>query len=126
MKDVMSTKKRLLLVDDDPQFIETMSELLRMKEYDVLTAPDCLTAIDILQEHEVDVLVTDIVMPNYDGLELIITVREQFDSLKIIAISGGGKIDKKTYLMMAKGLRADAVLEKPFLCSELDELIKSL
>ncbi len=122
----MSTKKRLLLVDDDPQFIETMSELLRMKEYDVLTAPDCLTAIDILQEHEVDVLVTDIVMPNYDGLELIITVREQFDSLKIIAISGGGKIDKKTYLMMAKGLRADAVLEKPFLCSELDELIKSL
>jgi DNA-binding response OmpR family regulator len=126
MKDVMSTIKRLLLVDDDPQFIETMSELLRMKEYDVLTAPDCLTAIDILQEQKIDVLITDIVMPNYDGLELIITVREQFDNLKIIAISGGGKIDKKTYLMMAKGLRADAVLEKPFLCSELDELIKSL
>lgn len=126
MKEAMSTKKRLLLVDDDPQFIETMSELLRMKDYDVLTAPDCLTAIDILQENTVDVLITDIVMPNYDGLELIITVREQFDNLRIIAISGGGKIDKKTYLMMAKGLRADAVLEKPFLCSELDELIKSL
>lgn len=126
MKDVMITKKRILLVDDDPQFIETISELLRLKEYDVLTALDCLTAIDILQDHPIDVLITDIVMPNYDGLELIITVREQFNNLKIIAISGGGKIDKKTYLMMAKGLRADAVLEKPFLCSELDTLIKSL
>ncbi len=122
----MITKKRILLVDDDPQFIETISELLRLKEYDVLTALDCLTAIDILQDHPIDVLITDIVMPNYDGLELIITVREQFNNLKIIAISGGGKIDKKTYLMMAKGLRADAVLEKPFLCSELDTLIKSL
>ncbi len=117
---------RILLVDDDAQFVETMSELLRLKGYEVQTALDCLVAIDILQAEKIDLLITDIVMPHYDGLELIITVREQLPEIKIIAISGGGKIDKKTYLMMAKGLRADAVLEKPFLCSELDDLIKSL
>jgi len=118
--------RRILLVDDDHQFLETMSELLRLRQYDVESASDCLLAIELLRSRKIDLLVTDIVMPNYDGLELIITVREQFPKVKIIAISGGGKIDKKTYLMMAKGLRADAVLEKPFLCSELDDLIKSL
>ncbi|MDD2331501.1 MAG: response regulator [Candidatus Cloacimonetes bacterium] len=117
---------RILLVDDDLQLLETMSELLTQRGYDVHTSSDCLEAIDYLQKEGTDILVTDIVMPRYDGLELIITVREQFPKLRIIAISGGGKIDKKTYLMMAKGLRADAVLEKPFLCSDLDALIKSL
>jgi len=118
--------KHILLVDDDAQFLETMAELLAQRDYRVTSTTDCLEAVDILQKDPVDVLITDIVMPRYDGLELIITVREQYPELKIIAISGGGKIDKKTYLMMAKGLRADAVLEKPFLCSELDDLIKSL
>ena len=118
--------KRILLVDDDQQFVETMSELLRLKGYVVFTSFDCVSAIELLDANEVDVLITDIVMPQYDGLELIITVREQFPKVKIIAISGGGKIDKKTYLLMATGLRADAVLEKPFLCSELDDLIKGL
>lgn len=122
----MNEIKSLLLVDDDEQFLETMSELLCLKGYEVHTATDCLVAIDVLQDKGIDLLITDIVMPHYDGLELIITVREQFPHIRIIAISGGGKIDKKTYLMMAKGLRADAVLEKPFLCSELDTLIQSI
>ncbi len=72
---------------------------------------------------EVDLVITDLVMPDKEGLELIGCLRKRYPQLKIIAVSGGGVIEPERYLNIAKSLGADAVLRKPLGHTELTELI---
>jgi YesN/AraC family two-component response regulator len=73
-----------------------------------------------------DLLITDIIMPQKEGLELIIELRKKNKGLKIIAISGGGRIGPEGYLPLAKRLGADLVFQKPLVQKEFMNAISKL
>lgn len=118
--------KNILLVDDDTDFLDATNELLRNRNYSVVSAVSYDEALALLENSLIDVIVTDIIIPEHDGFELILQVRRLYPKIKIIAMSGGGKIDKDTYLKMAKGMSADATIAKPFRIDELVQTIRQL
>jgi DNA-binding NtrC family response regulator len=73
-----------------------------------------------------DVVVTDVIMPEKDGMQVISEVRKKFPQVRIIAMSGGGHVSRDQYLRIAKGLGAHAVLEKPFSNQTLLDTIQAL
>jgi YesN/AraC family two-component response regulator len=117
---------RILIIDDDIQVREMLKMLFEMAEYEVLDAPDGKEAIKRHLVSPADLLITDIVMPEKEGLETIIEFRRRFPSVKIIAISGGGKIDANEYLETAKLLGAQKGFSKPFELAGLLETVRKL
>ncbi len=83
-------------------------------------------AIQAIHEQSYALLITDILMPDRDGLELINYILDNEVDLKTIAMSGGGKIQAENYLMIADGLEVDRTLKKPFLEEELIALLNEL
>ena len=82
--------------------------------------------LHILNQLLTDIVVTDLIMPEEDGLKVVIKLRELKPSIKIIAISGGGKVGPGSYLNLAKALGADAVFSKPFSLNDLVSKIEQL
>jgi DNA-binding response OmpR family regulator len=114
---------RILVIDDDLQIREMLTQFLKRAEYEVLAAPDGKTALKLHHATPVDLIITDIIMPEKEGLETIMEFRRHFPAVKIIAISGGGKIGVKEYLDIAEGLGAQKTFSKPF---ELKELLEAV
>ncbi len=79
-----------------------------------MEAPDGKVALWIYKEKPADLIITDIIMPEKEGIETIMELKREFPDVKIIAISGGGKGDAGQYLDMAKKMGADNTLAKPF------------
>jgi DNA-binding NtrC family response regulator len=104
----------ILIVDDDEKIVETLSIILKKEGYDILTGANGNDGLKLCLEQKVDLVITDIVMPEKEGLETIIDMKKSFPSIKIIAISGGGKIDPEDYLMLAEKFGAQKTLAKPF------------
>jgi CheY-like chemotaxis protein len=118
--------KKILLVDDEKDFLYPMGELLQNRGYTVFTASSYPEALEILKNTNIEICVTDIILPGQDGFELMMMLNDDYPDIKIVAISGGGRVDKLDYLSLAKGLRADATLAKPFLIDELENIICTL
>jgi CheY-like chemotaxis protein len=118
--------KSILLVDDEKDFLYPMGELLQTHGHTVFTASSYKEAVEVLENNAIDIVITDIILPGKDGFELIILLNDDYQHIKIVAISGGGRVDKFEYLNLAKGLRVDATLAKPFLVDELEEIILTL
>ena len=116
----------VLLVDDDPDLLETLRLGLTRLGYRVVTASDGVQASRRLAEQMPDVMLLDIVMPEKDGLETMMSLRRQHLSVKVIAMSGGGRIGPRDYLDMARLLGAHAMLSKPFSLQEADDAIRSV
>lgn len=76
-------------------------------------AADGNAGIRILERTTVDLVVIDIIMPEKEGAETILEIKERWPSLKVLAISGGGRIGPETFLSLAEGLGADATMKKP-------------
>ncbi len=106
--------KRILIVDDDENVREYLRELLTRAGYDVVEATNGREALKVQNASPADLIITDIIMPEKDGVELISLVLEQAPDCKFIAISGGGRISGDFYLDMAKTLNAIATFQKPF------------
>lgn len=105
----------ILVVDDDPLMIGWMSRSLRHAGYEVTVSGGAAAACKELIGGGYDMLLTDLYMPEMDGLELIRAVRAQQAGLKILAISGGGREFSSEYaLNCARYLGADSFLRKPF------------
>jgi len=85
-----------------------------------------LEALNILYQYIPDLVITDIVMPDQNGIGIINTLRQKYPNIKIIAISGGGRMISKDYLKIAKMLGAHHVMQKPFDNLELLDKIKEL
>jgi len=96
------------------------------KKYTVLEAENGKDAIIHFKPAVTDLVITDLIMPEEDGLKVIMKLREVKPSLKIIAISGGGKAGPASYLNLAKALGADAVYSKPFSVNEMIRKIEEL
>jgi DNA-binding response OmpR family regulator len=112
-------KRTVLLVDDDDSVLETISPMLTDAGYDVLGVAKARIGFDEFQSRPVDLIITDILMPEMEGIEFILKLRKESPSVPIIAISGSGRSSTIDYLAMARRLGATAVLEKPFGREEL-------
>ena len=110
---------KLLLVDDNQDLLGMQGEFLRMSGHEVETAVNGDEALAHAARGNFDLVITDIIMPSKDGIELIVALRKSQPSARIIAISGGGRLNAKDYLGIAQKLGAAATLAKPFSGSDL-------
>ena len=110
----------ILVADDQPEMVEVIACWLRGAGHCVVCAHSGREAATILRSFDVDVLITDILMPDGDGLELIQAARSRTPVPRIIAMSGGGKfLSARDCLGIAHGFGAAACLAKPFAPEEL-------
>lgn len=106
-----ASKLRILVVDDDDVVREVLRTILEQASYEVATAGDGAEALSAIDGGRLAAVVTDIVMPNEEGLRFIFAARRAYPELPIIAMSG---IRSGTYLSLAQKLGANAILGKPF------------
>lgn len=109
----------VLVVDDSTGLRELMSIGLRANGYEVGQAPDGRQALTMQREKPYEVIVTDLFMPEMDGIETIQTLRQEFPDIGIVAISGVPTKTGADFLEVAHELGADQVLRKPFTIPEL-------
>jgi CheY-like chemotaxis protein len=117
---------RILIIEDDEDDRHFLEEALVCAQHTVCSAPNGKVAMQLLREHQIDLVITDMVMPEMDGVETIVALRRDYPEIKIIAVSGSGAINSSNYLRLAKGLGAQFVMPKPFAASEVLDAIHSL
>ena len=115
---------KILVVDDDPSIRRMIVRILG-STHDVLSAETGREALELHKAHKPEIVVTDIIMPDMEGIETIVELRNIDPGLRIIAMSGAPPIGKRSLLDFAKSLGADAVLKKPFRAAELLALIET-
>ncbi len=114
---------RILVVDDDLQVRKFISSVLTRAGHDILGAGDGHEGLALYREEAPDLVVIDIIMPEKEGIETIIELKRLNPGVRIIAISGGGRVGPEGYLMTARGLGAMETLQKPF---TMEELVQSV
>ena len=117
---------RILVVEDDPHVLLMLRKTLEHGGYVVDGAEDGEAAVRHCREEAIDLVVTDIVMPNRDGLEAIRKLRRDFPHIPIIAISGGGDLNPMSYLAMARQAGADRTFFKPVPHDDLIDAVRQL
>ncbi len=106
---------RILVIDDEPQVRTVLLKSLELDGYQVMDAPNGKVGMRLFREEPFDLVITDIVMPEKDGIEAIGELRRCFPETKIIAISGGGQRLKADYVLhTAEILGVHCTLPKPF------------
>ena len=118
--------KRILVVDDDEQIRQMLQQLLEREGFAVEVAPNGKEALARNATHPADVIITDLIMPDMDGVEMIMEFVNKDAAAKIIAISGGGKVGPSDYLAMAAALGARRTFAKPFKRGELLTAVREL
>ena len=123
----------ILIVDDEEDIRHALTMVLEGAGYDVMVASNGNEAVELQREQPVDLIITDIIMPEKDGVSTIKELRQKFPGIRIIAISGGGgvqpveyvpdAITTTAYLAAAKEAGADRVFTKPF---ERKDMIKAV
>jgi DNA-binding response OmpR family regulator len=112
------------VVDDDRDLRHLIQEVLRTEGYKVSVAEDGEQGIKLQREEPASLLITDVFMPNKEGIETIRDFRQEFPNVPIIAMSGGGKLRSRTgSLFTAKEVGAEITLQKPF---EMSDLLRSV
>ena len=119
---------RILVIDDEESILTTISHLLREEGHVVATATDGVIAERLFRASPYDLILTDIVMPNRDGLETVIELHTKYPKVGVIAMSGGVAhpsfvARSKTYLELATKLGAHCTLAKPFTAQQLKDAI---
>ena len=116
---------KILVIDDDTMVRNTLSAILRHHGYEVELAVNGKQGLAAFRTGAPDLVITDIIMPEKEGIETIIEMRRDRPDAKIIAISGGGRVGNADFLRMAKTLGATAVIAKPFSPQELIGCVKT-
>lgn len=113
----------VLLIDDDSAVLDALVIVLEQRGFRVLTARNGWQGLSVFRQHAPKVVITDIIMPEQDGIGMMLQMRRERPNVKIIAISGGGYLDGWDYLTAAKQLGADATFPKAL---DTDALIEKL
>ncbi len=117
----------ILLVDDAPDTLEVMAQCLRADGHDVTCAAGGREAISLVQDRSFDLVITDLLMPDSDGMEVLMAVRRYLPTARTIAMTGGGEyFPARQLLSLGSALGADEQLTKPFsradLCDAIDRV----
>ncbi|HMD60108.1 MAG TPA: response regulator [Opitutaceae bacterium] len=116
----------ILIVDDEPGIRELLCMILESVGHKVVAAVDGIEAPKVMASQPIDIVITDLLMPEHDGLEFITEVRLKYPRVKIVAMSGGGHIARDSYLRIAKNFGAHFLLEKPFSQAGVLEAIENV
>jgi len=120
-------KLRILVIDDEVAVRETLCENLSECGFEVSSASDGEDAVRQIEKGNLpDIVITDIIMPKKEGLEVIVEIRKKYPKIKVIAISGGGRTKTVDFLTLAEKLGADAVLAKPLDLDELENTVRKI
>jgi DNA-binding response OmpR family regulator len=117
---------KILVIDDEPSILLMIKKMLEKAGHDVEMAINGKEGMLIFEKNKADLLITDIIMPEKEGLETIVEMRKKYPDLKIIAISGGGRISADGYLPGAKLLGANMVFQKPLIQKDFLEAVSFL
>ncbi len=119
-------KKRILIIDDELQIRLMLRQAIEKAGFEVDEAPDGKEGIDCFKRKRADLIITDIIMPEKEGIETIMAFRRLDPEVKIVAISGGGRIQSEDYLNIAVKVGANCSFAKPFSIMELLQKINDL
>src|SRR5512133_4333491 len=117
---------KILVFDDEPSILLMLKKLLEKAGHEVEVALNGKEGMALFEKNKPDLLITDIIMPEKEGLETIYELRRSYPELKIIAISGGGRIGPDGYLPGAKLMGANAVFTKPLMQKEFMQAVSDL
>ncbi len=118
--------KNILLVDDEESIRRMVRAVLGEEKYAFTEASNGVEALEIMETQAFDLILTDVIMPDCDGIELVMSVRKKLPDIKVIVMSGGGRVRADHYLNLAEKLGAARVFEKPFNTAELRETVREL
>lgn len=116
----------ILVIDDEQGMREAMQKILTRAGHQVSLASNGREGLAHVTISPPDLVVTDVFMPEKDGIETTIALRKSYPQMKIIAISGGGRSSNFDFLEIAKKMGADAVLQKPLRMADLLEQVTRL
>lgn len=115
---------RVCVVEDDPIMLDHVSAMLEDLGCQVAQAPSVEAAVDLINAFEPEAVVADILMPERDGLTLIMELRPRLNDIRVVAITSGGRVGADAVLSMAEGLGAHATLVKPFSKEDLKRALQ--
>ena len=118
--------ERILIIDDEQQIRSMLRLMLERDGYEVVEAPDGIEGIKAYRQKPADLIITDLIMPNKDGIGMIIELQKEFPDVKIIAMSGGGLNKPEGYLKGAKKLGAACTLTKPIDREKMLRAVKNI
>jgi YesN/AraC family two-component response regulator len=117
---------KILIIDDEPYILLMLKKMLERAGYEVDLASNGREGLELFSKASADLVITDIIMPDKEGLELILEMKKKRPGLKIIAMSGGGRISPESYLECAQHFGAEKVFQKPFKQKEMVTAVKEL
>jgi len=116
---------RILVIDDDAAVRNALEIMLEGPAYSVEFCATGKSGLEALRNKDFDLVISDVIMPETDGLEVLFAVKKDFPLLKVILISGGGRTSASEYLKLGNSLGADGVVQKPFTLTELIAAIET-
>jgi len=116
----------VLVVDDEKGLRAVMRRVLEDKGFRVIEAADGNRALELVRQERPDLVISDIIMPDCDGIEAILAIKKESPATKVLAISGGGRVHAMDLLALAPRAGADDTLDKPFRQSELLKRVADL
>ncbi|MBF0544172.1 MAG: response regulator [Candidatus Riflebacteria bacterium] len=117
---------KILIIDDESEVREMVSMMVESAGHSAVCSPNGKNALEIFKTQSFDLIITDILMPEKEGVETIIELKDLKPRIKIIAISGGGSFGADTTLNLATLMGANKTLAKPFVKKELLDAISEL
>jgi DNA-binding response OmpR family regulator len=117
---------KILIIDDDGGSRCLIENALQFAGHQVLVAANGVSGMRLMRREQPDLVITDILMPDQDGLGIIRCMRQEYPAVKILAISGRGAVGSLDVLVAAGRLGADATLAKPFVPEQLFESVNRL
>jgi len=117
---------RILVIDDDEQMLVLLQQAMQWAGFEVMAAENGRKGQQLFEEQPADLIITDLIMPEQEGLETIRILKQGYPTVKIIAISGGGRIGPEAYLPAAMELGADRIFAKPFDVKDLIAAVQEL
>jgi len=104
---------RILIVEDDAGVREFLRETLELEGHEVVEAENGREALELYRDRAADLIITDLVMPELDGIGMILALRKEFPQVRIVAVSGAGPSAPGDYLPAARALGALRTWVKP-------------
>lgn len=119
---------KVLVVDDNAAIRESVETLMMIKGYQSVSAKNGVEALKVLSQHQdIAIVITDVLMPEMDGITLSRHIREDYPKVKVIAISGGGSnVPAREKIQECRDAGIAQVLQKPFTLEELASAIEAV